>query len=407
MIESDRSPARSRRVGDAGPPGRIDAPLSVDLSNVLGHAGSSEAELVERVDRECELRPGDVLLAAGSLVEGLGNTKSDIDLILIRTDDADGTKLDEDFGFMLGRVVTDIRVLASSSVQQLTGRLQAWAGQPWAVLRLADFSLDERLLLHRLAHGRQIHPVGPRTPVIRYPVSRRDLSRLKLHIARHMARTIMVDMVGYRDVFDHASLVFAAQDLLGHAVDGLLAGFGVTNPHAKWRNRLLATLPDGWSTGLGHRLSEVGPADAHWSLHQGPPTRQRQAATAYAQRIAAFARATLAWSESQLVWPVTSSDLVYQWTSSPREGSYVLPQLEFDVDFVFAAGGIAVARLNEPGIPLRLSGPEFALLLLFDGRTSASEAISALGDRAGGPLTEDEISSVATLAIGAGICVGS
>ncbi len=405
MIDSDRPPVRRRQLCDAGDPGLINAPMSVDLSEVLRNNGTSETVLVERVDRECGLRPGDVLLVAGSLVEGLGNTKSDIDLLLIRTDAPDATKLDEDFGFMLGRAVTDVRVLAASSIRKLTDRLQTWAGQLWTVLRPADFDLDARLLLHRLSHGRQIHPVGQRMPVIRYPGLRSDLSRLKLHTARHMARTIMVDMVGYRDVFDHASLVFAAQDLLGHAVDGMLAGFGVTNPHAKWRSRLLATLPDDWSTGLGHRLPEVRPADAHWRMHQAPPTPEREAASAYAQRIAAFARATFAWSESQLVHPGTLSDLAYYWPSSPPPKSPLLPQLEVDVDFAFVEGGVAVARLNEPGVPLRLSGREFALLLLFDGQTSAAEAMSALGEREGSPLSEDEIASVAKLAVRAGLCV--
>jgi hypothetical protein len=236
------------------------------------------------------------------------------------------------------------------------------------------------------ASGRADYPWRPR---------RLELARLKLQVARHMARTIQVDMVGYRDEHDYCTLVLAAQDLLGHGIDGLLAGHHLTNPNPKWRIRLLRRLPLDWERPLQMRPTGLRAEQAFWDLHQTPPEPTREPAVAYALRCVSFARVAFAWAEDRLLErPAPDGDRCAWELDQWRAPGQPLPGLEFDVDYVFSSTGIAVARLNEFGAALRLSEREFALFLLLDGQTSIDEARAivngALADGAE-PLDVDEV----------------
>ena len=116
-----------------------------------------------------------------------------------------------------------------------------------------------------------------------------------------MARTIQVDMVGYRDAGDHRSMVFAAQELLGHAVDGFLAGFHLTNPTPKLRSRLLERLPVDWGERLMLRPTGLSASELVWQLHRAPAAPTKKLALDHACRIATFARSAFTWAECELI----------------------------------------------------------------------------------------------------------
>ncbi|MFL6245042.1 MAG: hypothetical protein ACJ74H_03385, partial [Thermoanaerobaculia bacterium] len=196
------------------------------------------------VDEQLGLRSDEALLAVGSLVEGLGSSKSDVDLFWITPRGADELPPQSTLTIIAGECLVDVRILKVSDLQHLLGRFSAWCAQPWSTMLEAKFNLDDRLLLHRLLRGR---PLSKTHQAVVEPLqpARDDLARLKLNIARHTSRTIQVDMIGYREAGDFRSLVFAAQEVLGHAVDGLLAGYGQTNPQPRWRSRILGSVPHG------------------------------------------------------------------------------------------------------------------------------------------------------------------
>ncbi|HUQ54817.1 methyltransferase [Lentzea sp.] len=349
------------------------------LAACLARCGTDQAALLAGIDDVVGLRPDDLVLAVGSLVEGLGNDKSDLDLILV-PGEGDTDRAEDELCWAVGHSMVDLRILHRTGVDSLTGRLRDWARLPWNLVELAPFDDSERLLLHRLLEGLVVHPADPGPTPWPWRPDRASVARLKLQVARHLARTVQVDLVGYRGQGDDSTCVLAAQDLLGHAVDGLLAAHHLTNPNPKWRSRLLARLPDDWDRPLWTRSTGL-PADrVFWNLHRAPARPEPRSAADHATRCVAFARAVFAWAEHHLIGsPALARVPLVPVRDDDRVTGAVLPALEFDVDFFFSDQGIAVARLNEFAASLHLSEQEFAHLLLCDGRTTVAAAQAAVG----------------------------
>ncbi|CAN5627745.1 hypothetical protein BH10PSE14_BH10PSE14_22280 [soil metagenome] len=372
----------------------------MDIADFLWRGGTDKAGVAASVEAHLGLAAGDVLLAAGSLAEGLGTVKSDLDLFLI-TDRvaADGAR--DEVVLSVGRCVIDVRILPRPRVTALIARLRKWALGGWDPSDASPFSHDERVLLHRLAHGLPWTVPADRTPDFRPPIG--ELSLLKLHVARHAAKTIQVDLEGYRQADEHQTMALAAQKLLGHAVDGLLAGWGYTNPISKWRSRLLGDLPAGWEEALLCRPARLSAPELFWRLQQLPDCPDDRV-LGHTDRILAFARAVFLWAEAVLLGlPVlarrpgtfASGDLAWEAPLAP-----LLP----DVDFSLAPTGVLMARLNEFQSALDLDAEESALVLLFDGITTQAEAARAAG---GGSASAEAARRVEMLAVRlavAGLC---
>ncbi|MBN3834978.1 hypothetical protein [Burkholderia sp. Ac-20344] len=317
----------------------------------------------------------DILLAVGSLAEGMGSRKSDLDVLLITSRPASALPPQDEVIWALGKCVVDVRIFPDAVIERLIDRLDQWSRQPWDVSDTAKFSFDERLLLHRLRHGQLLRNPSETRSDAAFRPSDTALARLKLQVARHAGRTIQIDMVGYDETGDYRTLAFAAQKLLGHAIDALLAGYGRTNPLSKWRSRTLDQLPPGWERELLGRPTGLSAADQLWHLQRTPEHPERAASRAYARRIAAFARAAFLWAECSVAGKRFGEPRNRDWvgTGAPVATS-PLPSLEFDVDFSLSGDGMKIARLNEFGTVVNLSAREAALVFLFDGVTTAEEA---------------------------------
>ena len=346
----------------------------MDLEAFLHLNDATLDMLVEGARTVAPLQAGDRLIAVGSLAEGLGNRKSDVDLLLLTPrPECAAASPDEVRSFVAGWCVVDLRIIPAALADALRQRLRDWARGGWTLTVAADFTGSELLLLHRLGAGQPLWPAGDGDEdgdAARLA----DVARLKLHVARHMARTLQVDMAGYREAGDFRSLVYSAQDLLGHAVDGLLAAFGLTNPTPKWRSRLLERLPPDWESRLLVRRSGLRPDDLVWRLLRAPAEATAAAALDHACRIVTFARAAFLWAEESLVHIGSGRDRRYVWPDEPTSGGQPLPFLDLDVDFVRTAEGVAVGRLNEFGETRHMTRDDFAVMLLFDNRTTAGEA---------------------------------
>src|SRR5947208_13864424 len=155
---------------------------SMTLNDFLRVRGANVSAIVAEVDSIVGLEAFDILLATGSIVEGLGNSKSDLDLLLITRRGKSSRPGQDNAALVVGRCLIDVQVLRFSELDELLGRLDAWSRAGWKLSHAAKFSLAERTLMHRLLHGRRLHhPGSTRTPL---PVPRRrDLARLKLHFA--------------------------------------------------------------------------------------------------------------------------------------------------------------------------------------------------------------------------------
>jgi hypothetical protein len=359
---------------------------SLTLEEFLARRDADLATIVRAVISAAAPREPHALIAVGSLVEGLGTTKSDLDLVMVAEGESATNPPDVELSLAVGTCLVDVRLMAPREVVALTSRFEAWRAGASDLRYAAPFTLTERTLLHRLAHGNWLLGT-PTNGDWRIP-SIRDLARLKYQVARQAARTIQVDMVGSRDGGDDASLVFASQDLLGHAADALLAGCLVTNPLPKWRSRLLAEVPSNWEVPLGGRNSGELAVDRFWNLHRAPERPERVAAVEHALRVSTFARRVFAWTESVLLTPSVPEVRGEQLLDQQLDES--LPWLELDVDFARAEDLVAIARLNEFGRRLTVSPKEFGYLLWFDGRSSPRDIGMALD----GDVSEETIAAV-------------
>jgi hypothetical protein len=348
----------------------------MNLAKFLASKAINLCDIASGIQSSVGLGPRDILLAVGSLVEGLGNSKSDVDLLLITTGDASELPSRE-VALVVGNCVFDLQILPTTELELLIARFDAWAELPREVTHAPSFGFEQRLLLHRLLNSAV---VAGEAAALACLVSDRDkLSRLKLQVARHLARSIQVDIAGIWQNGDYLSLVLSAQDLLGQAVDALAAGHFLTNPNPKWRSRLLEMLPHDWEDALNRRPSRLPASELFWSLLRTPDQLDRASALGYALRIATFARAVFVWAERSLVTEAACPAVRLTWPAVDRGiGGTCLPYLDFDVDFRELDGHTALGRLNESADPLELSRKEFEIALLFDGVTTTTEARDAV-----------------------------
>lgn len=377
----------------------------MNVDEFLHYGGTDITSVISEIKKKVGINENDELLAVGSLVEGLGNKKSDLDILLVTEKNAHLLpEQSEDIGLICGRCLVNLRVLRVAEIKELLARLDKWSSQPWNVTKLASFTNDDRVFLHRLLHSKTFSDNPADKSILEIKPPAENLARLKLHFARQISRTIQVDMVGYRDEGDYSSLVFAAQDILDHAADALLAGHLLTNPNAKWRSRLLKQLPSDWSSQLILRPVELPADELIWKLHRAPQRAEAALCIEYASRILAFARAIFVWAESKLVRPACERLVIKNWHQSKSQpDDFSLPNLEFDVDFSITQDEeVAVARLNEFSKPIKLSSREFSIALLFDGITTLREAESVTFGQ-GENLSEREISKVIFQVVQAGL----
>lgn len=353
----------------------------MDLTEFLRHRDADLPAVVTAIRARVGIVDGDVLLAVGSLVEGLGNAKSDVDLLLVTERGRDALPERDELAVVVGRCVVDLHVLRRDDLLGLVERFRASARSSWEVAHPVAFSQSERVLLHRLVHGLQLVDAPPEHIAALTP-SREDLCRLELRVARHFARTVQVDLVGYRGNGDHATATMAAQDLLGYAVDALNAGHARSHPNHKWRLRLIERLPDDWAQALPRPTAPRDAVATIWALLRAPERPTAAACDAHATRILAFARAVFAWAEWRLVRPD------FPWRSLVRgevaPGGAPLAALDHDVDFHLGRGDALLARLNEFEAPVPVTPRELAAALLFDGATTAAQVAALVGEDGGG-----------------------
>jgi hypothetical protein len=368
---------------------------------------SKDADLpsvVATVQKSIGFASADALLAVGSVVEGLSNRKSDLDLILITSRDATDTTSGE-VALVVGKCLCHVQIVSLNYLDELSTRFHEWSKSTWDTTYGPRFNLDERTLLHRLIHSDTLFS-GPINRLSALLPDRHSLARLKLQVARHVARTIQIDMAGSRDAGDYMTLVFAAEDLLGHAVDALAAGYQLTNPAVKWRSRILEFVTADWEQSLRIRPTGFRAPHLFWALHRAPVRPDRGPALAHALRIATFARAVFVWAERRLVrQPADQQGLYDIARAKPTRRDAPLPYLDFDVDFFESSGRVALGRLNEFSDPLVLSLPEFEVARLFDGVTTAREATRACFGAAPSAAERCIVDNVLSRVVQAGLSV--
>jgi len=211
-----------------------------------------ESQLAKRrlsVAALAQLIPGpaaeDVLLAVGSLAEGLANDRSDIDLLYIgRRPQLSGTLLEDGaLPEVVLRTEHDIEVnvmflepptlaALSDTLEKVFQGVGPTTGEP----AFTTLSRNEVLLLHRIRVG--VPLFGVPEPVRRRLLVDRLTDYLMLQ-GRMQHFALREDVLGQLTVGEVESAGFMMFFAMDHVVSLVLASVGETSPDSKWRVRLL------------------------------------------------------------------------------------------------------------------------------------------------------------------------
>jgi hypothetical protein len=349
----------------------------MNLDDYLLHKNLSVPKILQAIRGSFELEPSDILFVSGSLVEGIGNEKSDIDLLLITSrTDLDYNACLNDISVIVADCLIDIRVVDHGELAALLDRFQAWGAQPRNPRRAFEFVEDERKLLYRTKIGVPLVGVSDlRTLQDRIPA--RLLALHKLDWARHLASTIQVDLAGFRNHDDGLSMLFAAQELLGHCMDALLAATGFVNPNTKWRTRYLSMLDDRFMSKLPGNNPYRNIVDLYLDYHRMPVETASQSAYEFALRIASFSRIAFPWAERTLL-AAGDAPLSASLTCPPPSHGFraLLEHLDVDVEVRYEGGTFEMSRLNAAGPTVCLSDDAYRTVCLFDGKTRQDCVVS-------------------------------
>lgn len=344
----------------------------MDLDDYLASRGNSWKAMVEAVAARVNLQADDILVATGSLVDGLGNTRSDIDFFLItdRTDVAFTSLCD--IALEADGCHVDIRTVPLAEATDLVARFSRWAEAPREPRSSFCFTRDERRFFHGLATGRVANG-GERLNRLREPLlANQSLARHKLDWAAHLIGVSLPDLAGFQSEGDSLSLLFWAQELLGLGIDALLAGRGESNPARKWRMKLIERGGDAWEQTLPCRMPG-SLIERLLELYRTPDRTDLAAVTKRALEIATVARSYLAFAERGVLSGVRGARLPRP-VASEAGSAVALPALDFDFVMQFSGQEFVLYRLGDAGWERALSDAEFFLLSLFDGATPLAYA---------------------------------
>lgn len=224
------------RVNDTADRRAIDLLSSLDLDAevLLGHEG------LDAVPGDC------TVYLSGSLVEGLGNCGSDVDLFVIGNREPAGPLVIRKDGFAIsihfaGRRRIDFEYWPRHAVDQIADKLaRVRLGEDFVAEKLAPV---EELFVHRLFIGLPLRDA----PDLLALQALFDLKRFSGYLTQQAIHRIdgaQEDLRGMLEERQWDVAVFRARDLLELSADAWSFHRGRTNPLPKWRPRLLERLGD-------------------------------------------------------------------------------------------------------------------------------------------------------------------
>jgi hypothetical protein len=344
--------------------------LTYTLDDYLAQHNLKLGTVCEVVRRQLNVADADLIFIAGSLVEGLGNKRSDLDIYWV----TDGRPAFTKQSLPVGSCVADVQILPAQSVEELVRRFAAWLGAEDGDPR--HFTPRDRLQLHRLLNCVAIQSRGRLESLIK-TITKESLARHKVALSKVEAFNLHLDLVGLLEEGKYYSLIGAAQFLLGYAIDTLVAAYGFTNPNPKWRIELFNSLPTAWEERLPGRSLHLQP-DRFWLEHNRPPVKaDPKACEKYVERITTFSRNVHAWA----TWLLTDAKSATAYPPAgptPGRKSPKLPKLKMDVVAEYRADQFYIYAVSNPTSYAQVSPAAWRVISLFDGVSPRSGALELL-----------------------------
>lgn len=243
----------------------------MDLKHFLMRHGLTTEDVVRAVRERIQPRHGDVIYLTGSLIEGHGTPRSDIDVYHISEHGFRG-----DFSFAsviilpLGGISIDIECYARAEVDAKLRTLNALpADQAREPRQAAEVSPATIKFLHNLSIGEAVY--GAREfQTLAAGVNKNVLARVLFDRSTALFDSLHVDVMGLLEDDDYRSAHYLLGPLLVRLAAAWSAASGDSNPGEKWLLRKLdAARGRDADLGLPARPSLKPPAEVFGTLDPG------------------------------------------------------------------------------------------------------------------------------------------
>lgn len=202
---------------------------------------AAERGLIEEIERLEAVDPAsDIAFLSGSLVEGLGNPWSDLDVYVITDRPPAGPTVIFDGGctvsiHYVGELRVDYEYWPMARVRDLAERLSSFQPGSGAIVGL--FSEAEEQFVHRLV--RYPAPIAGDVVPLQAMFSLNDLRAYQIQIGVKHLDSIHEDLCGMMEAGSWGVALFSAREMVAAAMDVYLHILGNTNPSRKWRASLI------------------------------------------------------------------------------------------------------------------------------------------------------------------------
>lgn len=214
-------------------------PYGLKIESYMKYHQITLEDIKNAIDEKVGIESGDMLFLSGSLTEGLGNYKSDIDAYIITDRDLKALQTGPLIAISCKNCFVDLEWKRPGEIKEALEKLKRWsANQIKDPRESLLISSSDRELLHRLRIGKPL--VGNNLfKQFQSEINVRALARISFDQAIAVLGAIQTDIIGLLEEKDFRSAAVRCQDFLGNCIDALLAVLGDTNPGRKWRFRKL------------------------------------------------------------------------------------------------------------------------------------------------------------------------
>jgi hypothetical protein len=279
--------------------------------------------------------------AYGSIVEGLANAGSDLDIGAVLSGSGEIAPISNRTLDLAGLDV-DILFLPEAQLRELGAKLRTMPRRSLRENALVT-TYPERRMAHAILNG--VHLFGETEAADLMQIGKDILIAHLLRGARYWASNLQVDLNGMLQNRDWTCAIATAQEIGWRAADILLAARGRTNVNPKWRPALLRQLAPHAGDALLH-LERASPAERFYALHRAPAIADHDGATRHAEALVDFLRRTMLQA-----MPGVADHLSEVERTLPGPG---FPGLALDVTLERVEQGIALVSLGRKGEALIL-----------------------------------------------------
>lgn len=216
------------------------------IDAILGN-NLSVNQILEYEDIVTRLSPREFVYISGSLVEGLGNKWSDVDVFVVGDLAPLGTGvLNVDSARVINHTIGDRRVdfefVEQSHVETIINKLNSFDGNA-SVHSGGLLSTSDQKFLHLLRVGIPVCHNENHNKILA-TLDVKNLSQYLRRVAYENTNGCFEDLCGMVESQDFAVALLRSRDLISFATDVLLHHQGSTNPSTKWRIKILTKMAE-------------------------------------------------------------------------------------------------------------------------------------------------------------------